>query len=340
MNKTDNMQCKKKESLTQGGIKLVNHLPYIGNQQLKREIMAGLKAFPKYISSKFFYDEKGSELFEIITELDEYYPTRTEKSILSTVVRELDLDFSGLSIIELGSGDHSKIRLLLQQIPENALSTIKYFPVDISKSAIEKASRHLADEFPMLHINGVVADFIHHLNLIPETENRLFCFFGSTIGNLDRTEMKKFMQLLGTEMQAGDSLLLGMDMVKDTYIMERAYNDNRQITAAFNKNILNVINILAGTHFDPAEFEHFAFYNKREKRIEMHLKAGKNMVIHVNSGTDDIHIKKGETIHTENSHKFTKDQVRTIGSWAKLDVEAIFTDNRQWFSLVHYRKNG
>ncbi len=172
----------------------------------------------------------------------------------------------------------------------------------------------------MLHINAIVADFIHHLNLMPETCNRLFCFFGSTIGNLDNAEMNKFMKLLGTEMNAGEGLLLGMDMVKDLAILERAYNDGRQITAAFNKNVLNVINTLADTNFDPAAFEHLAFYSKEKSRIEMHLKARKDMVIQVDSWTDNIQIKKGETIHTENSHKFTKDQIRTIGSRAGLNV--------------------
>jgi len=322
-----------------GTISIVNHLPKIESNGPRNEIIEGLTSSPKYISSKYFYDERGSELFEAITQLDEYYPTRCEKSILSTIGNVLNLDFSGLSIIELGSGDHSKIQLLLQQIPENELSTITYFPVDISQSAIEKASEHLASEFPMIHINGIVADFLHHLNMMPRPGKRLFCFFGSTIGNLTKTELQEFMMLLGAEMQAGDSLLLGMDMIKDRAIMERAYNDEQQITADFNKNILSVVNALAGTNFDPSEFEHMAFYNEEKMRIEMHLKATKDTVIHVNSETDDIRIKKGETIHAENSHKFSKDDIETIGFWAELNVEAIFTDNHQWFSLVHYRKN-
>lgn len=338
MNKTNKVNYTKEETLTKGGIKLVNYLPDIGIKKVKEEIFNGLRAFPKYISPKFFYDERGSELFEAITKLDEYYPTRTEKKILSTIGKEVNLDFSELSIIELGSGDSSKIRLLLRQIPENKLSTIKYYPVDISQSAIERASEKLADEFPMISINGIVADFIHQLNMIPKTGKRLFCFFGSTIGNLNTTEIKEFMKLLGTEMQARDSLLLGIDMVKDSAVLEKAYNDDQQITADFNKNILNVINNLAETNFEPGDFEHLAFYNEENKRIEMHLKARKDIVITFNSGADKIHIKKGETIHTENSHKFNKDIIKTMGFWAGLDTEKIFTDNNQWFSLVHYKK--
>jgi len=339
MNKTNKVNYTKEETITKGGIKLVNYLPDIGIKKVKEEIFNGLKAFPKCISPKFFYDERGSELFEAITKLDEYYPTRTEKIILSTIGKEVNLDFSELSVIELGSGDSSKIRLLLRQIPENKLSTIKYYPVDISQSAIERASEKLADEFPMISINGIVADFIHQLNMIPKTGKRLFCFFGSTIGNLNTTEIKEFMKLLGTEMQARDSLLLGIDMVKDSTVLEKAYNDDQQITADFNKNILNVINNLADTNFKLADFEHLAFYDEEKKRIEMHLKARKDMVITFNSEADKIHIKKGETIHTENSHKFNKDNIKTMGFWAGLNTEKIFTDDSQWFSLVHYKKN-
>jgi L-histidine N-alpha-methyltransferase len=339
MNKTNKMNYTKEETLTKGGIKLVNYLPDIGIKKVKEEIFNGLKAFPKFISPKFFYDERGSELFEAITKLDEYYPTRTEKKILSTIWKYLNLDFSELSIIELGSGDSSKIHLLLQQISENKLSTIKYYPVDISHSAIEKASEKLTDEFPMLKIQGIVADFIYQLNIIPKTEKRLFCFFGSTIGNLNMSEIEQFMKLLGEEIQEGDSFLLGIDMVKDSAVLEKAYNDDQQITADFNKNILNVINNVAYTNFEPADFEHLAFYNKEKKRIEMHLKAKKDMVITFNSKADKIHIKKGETIHTENSHKFKYDNIKSMGYWAGLYTEKIFTDNNKWFSLVHYKKN-
>lgn len=318
---------------------LVNHLTDIGIKKILEEIFTGLRAKQKYISSKFFYDEKGSELFELITNLDEYYPTRTEKKILSTIEQGLKLDFSELSIIELGSGDPSKIRLLLQQIPENELSTLQYFPVDISQSAIEDASKKLADEFPMISINGIVADFILQSNQVPKTGRRLFCFFGSTIGNFTMDEIEKFMKRLGAEMQEGDGLLLGLDMVKDISVLEKAYNDEQQITADFNKNILNVINVLADTDFDSDAFEHRSFYNKEEERIEMHLEARKDMVITFNSEAEKIQIKKGETIHTENSHKFKKEHIENMSLWAGLNIEKIFTDPNQWFSLVYYQAN-
>lgn len=330
---------KQEKSTIEENCGLVNHLPEIGIEKIHEEIFAGLRAEQKYISSKFFYDEKGSELFELITELDEYYPTRTEKKILSTITEELKLDFSELSIVELGSGDPSKIRLLLQQIPENELSTLQYFPVDISQSAIEDASEKLVDEFPMINISGIVADFILQPNRVPKTGRRLFCFFGSTIGNLTMDEVEKFMKRLGAEMQEGDGLLLGLDMIKDISILEKAYNDDRQITADFNRNILNVVNVLTDTDFDPEEFEHRSFYNKEKERIEMHLEAKRDIVITSNSAAEKIYMKKGETIHTENSHKFKKEHIEIMGLWAGLSIENFFTDPNQWFSLVYYETN-
>lgn len=327
------------ESLITTKVNLINYLPEIGIKKVREEIITGLKAFPKYISSKFFYDERGSELFEEITQLDEYYPTRTEKKILSTIWKDLNLNFSDLSIFDLGSGDHTKIRLLFKQIQRNKLSSIEYFPVDISSSAIERASEKLKDEFPMLKIQGIVADFIHQLKLIPKTGKRLFCFFGSTIGNLNMDEIEQFIKLLGKEMREGDSFLLGIDMIKDIQILEKAYNDDKHITADFNKNILNVINNLAETNFSPDDFEHIAFYNEKETRIEMHLKASRDIRIILNSSGEKVSICQGETIHTENSYKFSLDNIKSMAKWAGLKTEKIFTDDNKWFSLVHFTMN-
>ena len=332
------MNYTKETIITDVNSNLENHLPSIGIEKVEDEILIGLRSYPKYISPKYFYDKKGSELFEEITKLDEYYPTRTEKSILSTIVSKLNLSFSDISIIELGSGDASKICLFIDQIHEEYLATIKYYPIDISQSAIEKSAEILSDEFPLISINGIVTDFIHQKNWVPKSNNRLFCFFGSTIGNMNISEIKEFLELLGSEMESGDSLLLGMDMVKDLDVLERAYNDERGITAEFNINILNVINNLVGTNFNSEEFEHLAFYNKENERIEMHLKAMNDMIITFNSGFNEIHIKKGETIHTENSHKFNEQSIENFGLWAGLRTEEIYTDDNRWFSLVHYKK--
>ena len=180
---------------------------------------------------------------------------------------------------------------------------------------------------------------MHQLNIMPKAESRIFCFFGSTIGNFNASEVKSFMTLLGNEMKKGDSLLMGMDMIKDISVVEKAYNDSRNITAAFNKNILNVINSLINSNFNTSNFEHYAFYNKDLNRIEMHLKAKKSMIISINNQEDFIEIRKGETIHTENSHKFNHESINTIGNWADLSTKLIVEDDNKWFSLVHYVKN-
>lgn len=331
------MNFYNEEVKIKGNIHLINHLHEIGIGSIKEEILNGLLSEQKHISPMFFYDDKGSELFEEITKLDEYYLTNTEKKILSTILDELEIDFSELNIIEFGSGDSSKISLFLNQIPEHYLFKIKYLPVDISQAAIEKSANELIRNFPALQINGIVADFFRQLKVIPNACNRLFCFFGSTLGNFKPEQVKDFMLLLGNEMQTGDSFLLGLDMVKDLNIIEMAYNDQQGITADFNKNILNVVNNLIGSDFNSNNFKHIAFYNQEKSRIEMHLEALKDQSIYL--GSETIYMNAGERIHTENSYKFNLKTIQQIGKWAELNVENIITDDNKWFSLVHYKKS-
>lgn len=318
--------------------KIINKLKEIDTGKVKDEILQGLNSQPKYISPKYFYNAGGSELFESITELKEYYPTRTEKSILSGIGTKLEMDFKNLNIVELGSGDPSKIRLLLHQIPSKELSGLHYYPVDISQSALESSMMQLAEEFPEITITGIVADFMQQFSKLPKIRNRLFCFLGSTIGNLTPDERMNFMQGLGNEMESGDHLLLGLDMVKDSSVLHRAYNDSQEITAAFNKNILNVVNGIIDTSFDSTDFEHLAFYNENEQRIEMHLKATRDRNIRINGNHETLNIKKGETIHTENSYKFSNEDIESIGRQAGLKAVSVFTDEQKWFSLVLYSK--
>ncbi len=317
---------------------IINLLPEIGKEAMQQEILQGLTSTPKYIPSKYFYDKKGSELFEEITRLEEYYPTRTEIEIISSLWDKLHLDGNELHIIELGSGDASKIRLLLDQIPKEKPGLIHYYPVDISESAITGACENLCAIFPELQVTGIVADFVHQLNLLPNPGNRFFCFFGSTIGNLDTHEIKTFLHGLSTSMQKGDHLLLGLDRVKDTRVLEKAYNDKNGVTARFNKNILLVANELLDANFDPASFAHLAFFNKDKQRIEMHLQAEKDMVIHLGYNGQKICLAKNETIHTENSHKFDARQINEIAAGNGMRIEQQFSDAKGWFSLIHFRK--
>jgi len=319
-------------------VKIINKLKEIDSGKVKEEILEGLISIPRYISPKYFYNAGGSQLFESITELEEYYPTRTEKAILSGIGNSLKLDFNDLNIVELGSGDPSKIRLLLQQIPSDKLSTLHYYPVDISHSALEDSMQQLTEEFPEIMLTGIVADFMQQFDKLPKVKNRLFCFLGSTIGNFKPEERLSFMRHLGNEMEAGDHLLLGLDMVKDPQVLHRAYNDGQQVTAAFNKNILNVVNGIIDTSFDSTDFEHLAFYNEDEQRIEMHLKAVQDRKIRINGNQETLEIKKGETIHTENSYKFNGEDIESIGKHAGLEAVSVFSDEKKWFSLVLYSK--
>ena len=317
---------------------IVNLLQEINPGQMAKEIIAGLKKNPKQIPSKFFYDKKGSQLFEEITAIDEYYPTRTEMKILASIWEKLYLDFEELSIVELGSGDASKIRLLLGQIPSYRLSGITYLPVDISIDALKWAVADLSVSFPSLQITGYAADFLSPLKIMRRKGPYLFCFFGSTIGNFNLEEIMWFLRRLGNEMQTGDRLLLGLDMVKEINILEKAYNDVQGITARFNKNILNVVNYWTKGNFQTEEFDHVAWYNAQEQRIEMHLKARRAMEVFLGINGETISLARGEMIHTENSYKFTPADVDMFGRWAGLRKIDSFSDVRQWFTLAYYVK--
>ncbi len=319
-------------------IQVISHLAEIGIKKIRQEILNGLFMPKKNIPSKYFYDETGSTLFEQITQLDEYYPTRTEKSILKNIVTNIDIDFNTTDIVELGSGDHSKINLLLKQIPDDTIRQLSYYPVDISQSAIINAGRNLRNKYPELKIYGIVADFFYQLDVLPENKPRLFCFLGSTLGNLTPPNQLLFIKHLSENMKAGDHFLLGLDMKKEIKTLEKAYNDKQGITARFNLNIIKAVNRLIESDFNPNFFQHLAFYNKDLNRIEMHLKSQKNMVIKSKFASSDIFISKNETIHTENSYKFSRKQIYDLAKKANLNVVDIYQDEKKWFSLVLFKK--
>jgi len=319
-------------------IKITNHLNDLGIDNVRKEIIRGLQAEKKYISSKFFYDEKGSKLFEKITQLPEYYPTRTEKKILKQVAPELMAKLKNTDIVELGSGDCSKISILLNALPQDNIESVSYNPVDISQSAIYESSQQLAEIFPGLSINGLVVDFINQLHLIPAENKRLFCFLGSTLGNFNEEAANKLLIELSATMQPGDRFLLGIDLVKPIQILHDAYNDNQGVTAEFNKNILNVINDIIDTDFKQEDFEHEAFFNEQQSRIEMHLIAKQDIEIKSPYFEETIKIKKDENMHTENSYKFSMKRIGQIESLTGLRIKKTFTDPDKWFALVLFEK--
>lgn len=320
-------------------VKVHNLLPEIGIEKARNEILMGLTARRKYISSKYFYDEKGSSLFEKITQLDEYYPTRTEKAILKSIAPGLMGRNASFEIMELGSGDCSKISILMNALQPHNLENVRYIPVDVSKSAVEKSVQQLSRKFPQMEINGYVADFTHQLNQVPHSENpRMVCFFGSTIGNFSADESRHILQNLYDNLLEGDSLLVGFDLVKPEPVLHAAYNDSRGVTEQFNKNILNVANEIAGFDFNPEKFEHVAFFNRDELRIEMHLKAKTKCSVSSPFCNVPLEFQKDESIHVENSHKYSFESIEELANRAKFKIRNIFTDSKDWFALVELGK--
>lgn len=322
-------------------VRIKNLLPEIGIEKAREEIIAGLISKNRYISSKYFYDETGSELFEEITGLPEYYPNRTEKSILKRIAPELMNRNSSLEIIELGSGDCSKISILIDAVQKVNLENVNYIPLDISESAIEKSADELLEKFPEMKITGYVADFIHQLNQIPHSNKpRLICFFGSTIGNFSKEESMEILTNLSKGLLEGDSLLVGFDLVKPELVLNAAYNDSSGVTARFNKNILNVVNAIIDTDFDISDFNHLSFFNHEKSRIEMHLVANKSCSIKSPFIKKPIRFEKGESIHTENSHKYYLAGIEKLIEGSGLAIKNSYTDSNSWFALVEFVKTG
>ena len=328
------------EQLTFPGtnITVSNYLSTIGKDRIVNTIIEGLAAHPRYIPSMFFYDAQGSKLFEEITRLPEYYASRTEMELIRGFANVSGGQLSDLDIIELGSGDCKKISILLDSIDCARLRSINYKPLDVSLTALRESANILAGRYPGLTIHCIVADFLTQLHLVTKSRRRLFCFFGSTIGNLTSKDRRKFLSAIGRSMQTDDLLLVGVDMVKQKEILERAYNDRQEVTARFNRNILNVINGITGTNFELDSFEHNAFYNEKYSRIEMHLKALRNMIISSSNYPFQIEIRRGESIHTENSYKFTINKITELVEAAGLKIDTFLMDQKKWFSLLQLTK--
>jgi len=239
------------ENIDHSMIHIENYLIDTDNETLEKMILEDLSAAQKKISSKFFYDAKGSHLFEEITKLPEYYLTRTEIDLLKQVADDIKKKCHHIDLIEFGSGNCTKISILLGAIPNEFHPTVRYIPFDVSIDAVQKSSEILLKKFPNLQIHGIVADFMSQLNVIPANTQKIICFLGSTIGNFSMDQAVSFLTELGKIMNTDDLLLLGFDRVKKKDIIESAYNDKLRVTEQFNKNILSVINTLINTDFNP-----------------------------------------------------------------------------------------
>ncbi|MDX6609568.1 MAG: L-histidine Nalpha-methyltransferase [Solirubrobacterales bacterium] len=294
---------------------------------MARDVRDGLARVPKELAPKYFYDERGSQLFEQITDLDEYYPTRAERAILAERSAEI-IDAAGAprSLVELGSGSAAKTRHLLSAMRDaGCLHT--YVPVDISEEITHETARLLVDEYPGLVIRGLVCDFEHHLERIPDGDGgRLVAFLGGTIGNLYPKARRDFLARLADLMEPEDRLLLGTDLVKDPERLEVAYNDASGVTAEFNKNVLRVLNRELDADFDLDAFEHVARYDAIEARMDIRLRSLSEQTVRLDELDLSIDFADGEEMRTEISTKFTRERLQSVYAESGLEMSGWFTD--------------
>lgn len=295
------------------------------------ELVNGLSQSQKTINPKYFYDKKGSELFEDITRLPEYYPTRTEKRIFSQYAKEIaEYCGKGCVLIEPGSGNSEKVRLLL-----DAISPSTYIPLDISAEFLRDAAEQLSDEFPWLNIHAICADFAENWQVPSNIPNqkRVIFYPGSTIGNMEPKDAEAFLseikQLIGND----GGVLIGVDMHKEQDVLHAAYNDKQGVTAQFNLNVLNSVNDILSADFNSAHFRHEAFYDSDKQRIEMHLVSTQQQAVNVRDKTFEF--GEGESIHTESSYKYTVEGFAELAQRAGFQIKQSWLDDDQLFS-VHY----
>jgi L-histidine Nalpha-methyltransferase len=301
---------------------------------LAKEVSAGLSVPPRWLPAKLFYDSTGSALFERITELPEYYLTRAERALLGAHAHEVMKLVGPRDIVELGAGSGRKMRWLLNAADDRS-EPIRYVPVDVDAAILGAAARQLVKEYPHLSVHGLAADFMHHLGHVPPRVGpRLVVFLGSTIGNLDPEPRVALISDVRGLLAPGDRFLLGVDLVKPTTVLETAYNDRAGVTAAFNRNILRVVNHHFRGDFRPDEYRHRAFYNADAARIEMHLVARARQVVHLHALGLTVEIDAGETLWTESSYKFTLETTAAMLAAGGLALEDWYTDWRGMFALA------
>jgi L-histidine N-alpha-methyltransferase len=302
------------------------------NGQLAADVRAGLTATPKTLPPKYFYDARGSELFDQITRLPEYYPTRAERTILAASAGDIAAATAAETLIELGSGTSEKTRLLLAALRAAGTLT-RFVPFDVDPAVLKDASAAVADEFPGLLVEPVVGDFERHLGQLPRHPRRLLAFLGSTIGNLDPAQRAAFLRAVRDTLGPGDAFLLGTDLVKAPERLVAAYDDAAGVTAAFDKNVLAVVNRDLGADFDPDLFDHVAVWDARQEWIEMRLRSRQDQTVRVTGLGLDVHFDRGEEMRTEISAKFRRPSVEAELAAAGLRLTRWWTDPAGDFAL-------
>lgn len=301
-------------------------------EQLASDVRAGLTSTPKTLQPKYFYDARGSELFDRITRLSEYYPTRTERLILDERVAEIAAVTRAETLIELGSGTSEKTRLLLRALRE-AGTLRRFVPFDVDPAVLKDASAAVAEEFRPIEVSPIVGDFEQHLGELPGGQRRLLAFLGSTIGNLDPGQRAEFLVDVRRTLAAGDAFLLGTDLVKAPERLVAAYDDAEGVTAEFNKNVLAVLNRELDADFDPDAFEHVAIWDARNEWVEMRLRSVRAQTVRVGALDLDVAFAQGEEMRTEISAKFRRETVTAELADAGLRLTHWWTDPAGDFAL-------
>jgi len=304
------------------------------------EISSSLNKDSKFINPKFFYDKKGSDLFEKICSLPEYYPTRTEISILKTLQTELSSYIDeNFRLVELGSGTSVKTRLILDVLAK-LQDTTEYFPIDISEILTE-SSEELLKNYDDLHITGIIDTYEGGLEFLKNFDNKknLIIFLGSSFGNFSPNDGFEFLQKINSTMKPGDLFLIGLDLVKDKQILESAYDDSQGVTAEFNLNILSRINDELDADFNLQNFSHHAIYNEEKQRIEMYLKSLVNQSVIISKSNLSLNLEKNELIHTEHSHKYKLSQIHELLDNVGFEIKHTWLDDNKHFSVTLVSKS-
>lgn len=316
-------------------LSLALNLPDAAYSPIGSEVYRGLTAIPKTLSPWLFYDEAGSRLFEEITGLPEYYLTRTERGIFARHADEI-LECAGyraLTMIELGAGTASKTGLLLKAALRRQ-GAVDYVPIDVSESALAQAKEHIEANMPGVRVTPRIGDYTDGIEEIPVVgQRRMVLYIGSSIGNFEPGDAVQVLREVRRRLTPGDLLLLGADRVKDTQTLLDAYDDKQGVTAAFNKNVLVRINRELGANFNPRLFRHRARWNEERSRIEMHLESLIAQLITIPALELEVAFSRNETIHTENSYKFTPQSIASIAERAGFGMERCWTDDRELFGV-------
>jgi len=302
------------------------------------DVRQGLGGSNKTLPAKYFYDERGSQLFEQICGTPEYYPTRTERALLGQYAESIVTHTGASLVTELGSGSSTKTECLLDAA--TADDGLHYVPIDVCREMLESAAERLLSRYPDLTVTAIAGDYISGLQQVPESRTaRLFMFLGGSIGNFERQEAHMFLATVAGRMESGDWFLLGADRVKDEAVLNAAYNDDQGITAAFNLNMLRVINRRLGANFRLDQFQHYAFFNTEEAQVEMHLRSCKSQTVSIPKLSMDVEFAENETVRTEISRKFTPDTLDELFSSAGMSIKQHYSPSNKYFSLVLAQKN-